>query len=70
MDKYKVTAYELRFVWEYKKNNELKASHRWVKISSWNEPTKEKAYKIANVWSKYRQPYFKATIQSLKKVKK
>ena len=64
--RYKVTAYVLQGVWATIKG-ELKLVQRWKKVNSWLTEKKSLAYSFVRIWSKYRQPYFKATIQSLKR---
>lgn len=66
MNKYLVTAYSLQSVFATIKGN-LKTVRRWKRVATWETETKALAFKLVKNWSKYRQPYFKATIQSLKK---
>lgn len=65
--KYRVTAYQLNLVWCYNKNNTCKLVHRWTKIQHWDVLNKTVATNIVRIWSKYRQPRFKVTMQSLRK---
>lgn len=64
--KYKVTAYSLESVLATVKG-ELKFVRRWKKVSVWTAENKALALRFVKIWSKYKQPYFKATIQSLKR---
>lgn len=63
--KYKVTAYSLDSVLATVKG-ELKFVHRWKKINSWTAENKSIALVYVRTWSNYKQPFFKATIQSMK----
>ena len=68
MEKYRyiVTAYSLESVCATVKG-ELKFVHRWKRVNKWTADSKALALRFVKIWSKYRQPYFKATIQSLKR---
>lgn len=63
MEKYRVTAYKLSSMLD--KN--LKFARRWVKIAHWDFNQKRNALKCVNIWSHFKQPFFKVTINSLKK---
>lgn len=64
--RYKVTAYK-RNAYIVERKGKLILTHRWVKVDSWVYKNKKFALKVLNIWSTYKQPFFKATIQSCRK---
>ena len=65
-EKYLVTAYKRVAIFD--KN--LRYVHRWVKINSWAYASKAVALKCVKIWCNYKQPFFKATIKSLRNTDK
>ena len=65
--KYKVTAYALRGTWAYKADNSVVWVYRWCRVNTWYTETRAQALKIMRTWSDYLQPFFKATMQSVRK---
>lgn len=64
--KYRVTAYSLQSTWALK-NNVMTLVRRWTRVNSWDCDKKSHALRILRVWTNYNQPFFKATLQSIKK---
>lgn len=66
MKKYKVIAYRLKGTWA-KINNVWTLVHRWKRICSWDYETKSHALKMVRIWANPKAPFFKATLQSIKR---
>lgn len=64
--KYKVTVYK-RQPYIVTKKEKLVLTHVWTKIQTYYCTRRIYAFKLVKIWSQYKQPYFKATVQSCRK---